>query len=320
LVLAAVERQLSGRAEQAFALAAAAALIRPEVWPFLIVYGCWLWSRTPRLRRLLVCGGAAVAVLWFGLDLLGSGDPLTGAERAREGTGSPPGEALEAIGRALNMVIAGLWIAAGYAVWTAWRGGERAIVVLAAGALAWIALVAALAAAGYAGIPRFAAPAAAIGCVLGGVGAVRLAALVGGMARADPRRRALAAGCAALAVAVAVQAGVRVAEIPGELRGAGDFRDEVDELFGVVDEVGVGRVLGCGTTATSDFLTETALAWKLELGLGVVERRSASAPTSGISFLDADAPAAARRAVIAAGRPIARDGSWSAYEVNCANN
>jgi hypothetical protein len=39
-------------------------------------------------------------------------------------------------------------VAAGYAVWTARQRGEREIVVLAAGALAWIAVVAALAAAG----------------------------------------------------------------------------------------------------------------------------------------------------------------------------
>ncbi len=107
------------------------------------------------------------------------------------------------------MVLAGLWVAAGYAVWTARQRGEREIVVLAAGALAWIAVVAVLAAAGYAGIPRFAAPAAAIGCVLGAVGVVRLAARLGGMERTDPRRPALAAACAALAVALIGQGAIR---------------------------------------------------------------------------------------------------------------
>jgi hypothetical protein len=72
--------------------------------------------------------------------------------------------------------------------------------------------------------------------------------------------------------------------------------------------------------ATSDFLTETALAWRLELGLGEVERRIASAPEAGTSFLDADAPAQARRAVLAAGVPVAHRGRWTAYEVFCANN
>ena len=152
LVLGAVDRHLSGRRDQAFALAVAAALLRPESWPFLIVYGWWLWTRSPQLRRLVAGGAVAVVVLWF-VDLLGSGNPFTGVERAQEGTGWPPHEALEAIGRAFDMVLAGLWLAAAYAVWTARQRGEREIVVLAAGALAWIAVVAVLAAAGCAGIP-----------------------------------------------------------------------------------------------------------------------------------------------------------------------
>ena len=57
LVLGAVDRHLSGRRDQAFALAVAAALLRPESWPFLIAYGWWLWTRSPQLRRLVV-GGA----------------------------------------------------------------------------------------------------------------------------------------------------------------------------------------------------------------------------------------------------------------------
>ena len=241
-------------------------------------------------------------------------------ERAQEGTGWPPHEALEAIGRAFDMVLAGLWVAAGYAVWTARQRGEREIVVLAAGALAWIAVVAVLAAAGYAGIPRFAAPAAAIGCVLGAVGVVRLAARLGGMKRTDRRRPALVAACAALAVALIGQGAIRATDIPGDLRGAADFGDGVEDLFGVVDEVGEARVAACPPTTTSDFLTETALAWKVEVGLGGVERRVASAPESGISYLDSDAPVAARRAVLAAGTPLARRGRWTAYEVSCANN
>ena len=112
LVLGAVDRHLSGRRDQAFALAVAAALLRPESWPFLIVYGWWLWTRSPQLRRLVVGGALAVVVLWFGVDLLGSGNPFTGVERAQEGTGWPPHEALEAIGRAFDMVLAGLWVAA----------------------------------------------------------------------------------------------------------------------------------------------------------------------------------------------------------------
>ena len=244
LVLGAVDRHLSGRRDQAFALAVAAALLRPESWPFLIAYGWWLWTRSPQLRRLVVGGAVAVVVLWFGVDLLGSGNPFTGVERAQEGTGWPPHEALEAIGRAFDMVLAGLWLAAAYAVWTARQRGEREIVVLAAGALADRG-------GGRArrgrlrGHPRFAAPAAAIGCVLGAVGVVRLAARLGGMKRTDRRRPALVAACAALAVALIGQGAIRATDIPGDLRGAADFGDGVEDLFGVVDEVGEARLAAC---------------------------------------------------------------------------
>src|SRR5438128_6304600 len=40
-VLLAVERHLDGRRGQAFALGVAAALIRPEAWLFVLVYGGW---------------------------------------------------------------------------------------------------------------------------------------------------------------------------------------------------------------------------------------------------------------------------------------
>jgi hypothetical protein len=140
------------------------------------------------------------------------------------------------------------------------------------------------------------------------------------MKRTDRRRPALVAACAALAVALIGQGAIRATDIPGDLRGAADFGDGVEDLFGVVDEVGEARVAACPPTTTSDFLTETALAWKVEVGLGGVERRVASAPESGISYLDSDAPAAARRAVLAAGTPLARRGRWTAYEVSCANN
>jgi hypothetical protein len=320
LVLGSVERQLAGTPGQAFALGVGAALLRPEAWPFLAVFGYHLWRRHTELSRWLVAGGLAVPLLWLLPDLIGSGDPFTGARRAREATGAPPGEALEAIGRALDLALWGLWAAAGYAVWWARREGERRIVVLAAGALAWIAIVAVLAAAGYAGIPRFSAPAAAIGCVLGAVGVVRLVARLGREPRASPRRRLLAAACAGLVALLVAQGAIRGAAIPDELGDAEDYRHDVDQLFAVTEGAGPDRVAACGPVSTSDFLTETALAYELDRALEGIERRVASAPAAGTAFLDADAPAAAQRAVTAAGTPIARDGRWSAYEVSCANN
>ena len=50
LALWAFERHLDGRRDHALYLGFAAALLRPEVWPFLGLYGLWLWFREPELR------------------------------------------------------------------------------------------------------------------------------------------------------------------------------------------------------------------------------------------------------------------------------
>ena len=102
----------------------------------------WRTAIARRAARSLVAGGPAIPVLWLIPDLVGSGSPFTGATRAREGTGSPPLEAIEALGRSLDLVLAALWVGAAYAVYNARQAGERAIPVLGYGALAWIAIVA----------------------------------------------------------------------------------------------------------------------------------------------------------------------------------
>ncbi len=57
-VLWAVVAHLSGRHRAALALLTAAALMRPEAWPFLGVYGVWLWRRDPADRLAVVLAGA----------------------------------------------------------------------------------------------------------------------------------------------------------------------------------------------------------------------------------------------------------------------
>jgi hypothetical protein len=318
LVLGAVERGISRRPGQALALGLAAALLRPEAWPLLGLYGLWLWRAEPRWRGWLLAAAAGLPALWLAPDLLASGDALTGATRAREGTGSPVGEALEALGRALNLAPVALWAGAALAVASAWQARERAIPLLAAGALAWIAAVAALAAVGYAGLPRFAAPAAAIGCVLGGVGIVRALAAIDGM-RASRRRAIAIAAASVLIAAFAVQAAIRAAEIPGELASAARYSESVDELRDLADDVGRQRAAACGPPSTTAFLSMTALAWQLDVTLGEVGVRTQSAPPRGTAFVDHDADPIVRAEVARAGDAIGERGRWRAYAVSCAS-
>ena len=92
-VLWAIVAHLAGRPRAALALATAAALMRPEVWPFLGAYGVWLW-RTD--RRAVILAGAAIPLLWFGPDLLGAGGALDASRTAR-GVPSPGSAKLESI-------------------------------------------------------------------------------------------------------------------------------------------------------------------------------------------------------------------------------
>ena len=100
-------RARAAAAARRSALGFAAALLRPEAWPLLAVYGVWLWrARARGCAAGSSRGAVAVPALWLVPDLLGSGDALTGAERAREATGAPLHEAVEALGRALEMPLA----------------------------------------------------------------------------------------------------------------------------------------------------------------------------------------------------------------------
>jgi len=313
LVLGAIDRAISRRHGQALGLGLAAALLRPEVWPFLAAYGLYLWPRAPRLRTPMLGVAAAIPILWLVPDLLGSGDPLTGAERAREATGTPLHEGIESIGRSLELPLAALWVGAVAAMASARRRGEAELVVIGAVAIAWVAIVAVLAAAGYAGLPRFAAPAAAIACVLGAVGMVRVARAVAG--HRQPAALALAA---ALLAALVIQGGVRAAELPGEVERAADYGRSIDRLRQLVaDDVGPTRLTGCPPVSTTDFLSETALAWELDLPITDIHPHYLTVPSEGAAIVDEADPDAATRGIEATAMPLGRVGEWVAYAISC---
>ncbi|MGH2914606.1 MAG: hypothetical protein ACRDMX_06440 [Solirubrobacteraceae bacterium] len=80
--LLAIARLRDGAHMQAFVFAFAASLDRPEVWPFLLLGGAWLWRRDPARRRSIAILVAALVPLWFLPDLIGSGSILRGVDYA----------------------------------------------------------------------------------------------------------------------------------------------------------------------------------------------------------------------------------------------
>jgi len=82
-MLWAVERQLDARVGHAVMLAALACLLRPELVPFLGLYGLWVWRAERRLRPLLAGVLMLLPLAWVGPDWIASGMPVDGGAQAR---------------------------------------------------------------------------------------------------------------------------------------------------------------------------------------------------------------------------------------------
>ena len=82
VVLWGFERHLDGRRDHALYLGVAAALLRPEAWPFLGLYGIWLWFYEPELRKRLVFFVFFVPACWILPEWWGAHDPFRAGSRA----------------------------------------------------------------------------------------------------------------------------------------------------------------------------------------------------------------------------------------------
>ena len=151
-----------------------------------------LWRRERALRPWLVACAVAIPALWFVPEWLGSGDVLRSGSRARTLTsGLPATEAVPALAALREAAALPLWpLWSARAVRAARRAGGRP--VLYAG-LAWIALVAAMAQAGFSGEPRYSLPGGALVAIAGAAALMlalrRVAARASLVALARSRRR-----------------------------------------------------------------------------------------------------------------------------------
>src|SRR5205085_2905272 len=116
LVLAAIWAALDERREWVLALGTAAALLRPEVWPFLALWAYFASRDRPRLRIASITVAILIPLAWFVPDILGAGTPLEGGETARAG-GIEPIDGLEVLGRALAAPLAACWIGLALLLW-----------------------------------------------------------------------------------------------------------------------------------------------------------------------------------------------------------
>jgi len=317
-ILWAVERQLAGARRTAFALGVAAALIRPEVVPFLALHALWLWRGEDARGRLLLAGGLVlVPLLWVGVPAL-AGDPLAASTTAQTDVGAQtsPWTALE---RALALPVAGAWLLA--LACEELRPRDRAVQVLVLGSIAWVALVVAMTAAGYSGVARYALPAAGVVSVLAAVATPELLRRVPRVRRRRPAVAALALVCTLAVVGAIVERGLALAD---QVRAGTQVAQANAELRAVIARAGgPERLRRCaleGGWVAANHTSASALAWELRLPLdrvarmmsrpGLLVRAPRSAATGAPARIAVDRPLAVE--------PRAHAGRWDVLAVRSA--
>jgi len=294
LVLTAVWAALDERPGWVLGLGAAAALLRPEAWSFLAVWAFFATRERPGLRPTAIAVAVLVPLAWFVPDLVGAGNPLQGGETARAG-GVEPLDGLRVLGRALAAPLAAAWLGLGLLIWRERDELDRPLAILLAGAGAWVLLVAVMAIGGFAGLPRFLAPATAVVAIAGAVGIARAGAA---------GKRGLVVVALVLAIA---GFGWRVAQVPGDLDVVQRQTSALEDLFDLVEETGSAPLLACGgTVRMTQVRPQTALAWKLEEPISAVPVRRK--PRYGVALSTEPLPN---------GSVLARAGRWRATVLPC---
>lgn len=353
LALSAWTAERCGRRRLAVAAAVACALLRVETWPFLLLWAAGISRRAPRRRLVPVAVAAALALIvvlsWFVPEWVGSGVVLRSAARARVPNPGQPAladvPAAASLQAALVLPPWPAWVGVGVLAvlsgrrWHARRPARarpgldpRAGVEFAAGpwcapagawlvpavaGLGWIALVAAMAQAGFSGEARYASPGAALIGLSGGIGlgvaGRRLWASSEPASGAPARSRTWAAR----PVAVVVVAVVTAASVAGRADAwravrAGQLHQQQlsDGLRRAVRSVG-GReaVMRCGTPYVGPG-RGPLLAYHLEVHKHLVEPDAAPTPP-GMVFRSPGAPGAVPAPDVPGGfTPLVRIGPW----------
>ncbi len=321
-LLWAFERYLSEppRRMLAFGLGLAASLIRPELLLFLVIYALWRWrAADARERVVLIAGLAGVVLLWIGVPAL-AGDPFAASSTAHNP--STHTSALNALHGDVGLTVAVVWALA--CVGVALRLRVPAVRALALGAVAWLTLLAAMAAAGYASPARYGLPAAACVCVLAGVGTAALAQNVrDGAATAQVPAAGRLALVLLIAAALAVPAAARLAQLDDQVREGTAVAHAHDSLLAAVGrsggDVALRRCALHGWVAVNH-TSGSGLVWELHVGLdrvartmsrpGLLVRAPRSAATGAPPAVTLDAPVRSAQ--------VAHAGPWEVVAVRSA--
>jgi hypothetical protein len=168
--LAAIDQYLSGRLRWAFWLGVLGGLGRPEVWPFLAVYGIWLLRKHPNMRKDVIGGAVVTLFLWFGVPTITNGRPnIAGQLALRSPRECTTGKITCTMSRFAALDYIALELAALLVLGLALLRRNWTVVTLAGMAAGWVVVEIAFVLHGFPGVPRYLFEPAGLTAVLAGI-------------------------------------------------------------------------------------------------------------------------------------------------------
>jgi hypothetical protein len=324
---AALEARSPRRGRPVMALLAVAGLLRPEAWVLAGAYWLWCVWASPRRPRLDLLALAIVAPLvWAGVDLWVTGDPLYSLHATsdladelnrRQGLADVPRSFVSFVVDAARPPVALAAIAGAVLAWRLHvrRGIHVPIALFGAGVLTFLAT----GVAGLSVLPRYLTVPVVAVCIVAGYGVLGFTTLAPGALREWWRKAAIAAAVVG-AVFVVVKAPV-VNRLVAELRF---IQGTHAGLRSILDDPAVRRDMRCGPITFPNYRLVPDTRWMLDLPAQRVGARSAQRRTRGVAIflvgqkeLDrfgfSAGASPATNAPDPGFVPIARNGRYAAY-------
>jgi hypothetical protein len=275
LCLGAIDFYLEGRQRWAFVLWVLAALGRPEVWPFLGLHALWCWRTIPSMRRFIAGGLLTIPLLWFGIPALTAKSAfIAGSNALHSPRELHNNKFFGTIDRFFDLHEMPIQLAALAGIAFGVRRRERQVLLLAAGAAAWVIVEAGFALHGWPAVPRYLFEPVGVMAVLAGVAVGRvILELPPLLSKLTPRVTPSIAGWAT-GLLVLVLAGTMLPAARSryhieraDLAHERARTKEIGRLSTVVSRLGASRITACGQP-NMPIGYQSVLAWYMGVKIG----------------------------------------------------
>jgi hypothetical protein len=276
LCLAAIDAHVCRRPALAFAALTLAALGRPEVWPFMLIYAIWVFRayRHWGMRIYLLVGLALIPLLWFGIPALTANSWFAAGNVALNPKLVLHGNRWTGTWKLFfGLYPTVVWIAALLALVFAAIRRDRTSLLLFAGAVGWVLIEFGFILHKWPAQNRYLTEPAAVVAVLAAVGLGRLLALG---ERTNWGVRLASVAVVAVIVALAIPtAENRVDVASAAVVQRRDYATRLDRLEALIRLVGgAHRIRSCGQP-TAIVGLQSALAYELDMNVGFVGHKPA---------------------------------------------